>query len=471
MKQTIFDKIFLGFLVIIISVFLLLITYTTYATKRTLRNEKQASLLNQAEFISQQTLNNYISGNISKESLISQLNKQEDYLKVKVWFTDEKGDIIAVSHKEAYSNLPDNIFSLDDSDTLKSSFTLTGDFYHTFSDDVISVGLPIYSDQQLQGYIILHTSISDLDSVQTEIFAITYIPFFAIILISFVFLAYLSNKILRPLARINETAKEYSKGNFEAKTNITSNDELGELADSLNCMASDLSKLDEYRKNFIANISHDFRSPLTSIKGYLEAMLDGTIPVDNYDKYLTIVLNESKRLTKLTSGLLELNNFDTYGPILKKTTFDVMSIITDTTNTFEGRVVETGINFKINCLAKNTKVVADKIKMQQVIYNLVDNAIKFSPSGSTITIEISERNEKLFVAVKDKGTGIEKSKQKQVWDRFYKTDPSRGKDKKGTGLGLSITKEIIKAHDEHINLISTEGVGSEFIFSLTKSKE
>jgi signal transduction histidine kinase len=295
-----------------------------------------------------------------------------------------------------------------------------------------------------------------------------YIPFFGMLLVVVLVLIFFSGTILRPLSKINRTAREYAKGNFEAKTGVKRKDELGELADSLEYMAGELNKLDEYRKNFIANISHDFRSPLTSIKGYLEAMLDGTIPVEKYDRYLNIVLNESQRLTKLTEGLLELNDFDTYGPVLKRQRFDIVDVVKETRNTFEGRCEEKNIDFRLVCPAKDTFVYADKMKIGQVVYNLVDNAIKFSSDGGKIVVTISQKNDKIFVSVKDEGPGIEKDKQNKVWVRFYKTDSSRGKDKQGTGLGLSITKEIIKAHGENINLISTEGAGSEFVFSLSK---
>ncbi len=471
MKKTFFDKIFLGFFLVIVSVFILLVAYTTYSTKSTLIKEKQSNLLNEAELVAQQSIINYISGTNSADYLTSRFNEFEEYLNVSVWYANADGKMIAVSNKDSYAYLPDNLFDLDSENILGNSFTITGTFYDIFTSDMISIGVPIYSDDELQGYILLHTSLTELDTIQSDIFTITYFPFLAIILVSFILLAFLSSRVLLPLAKINATAKEYSKGNFDAKINISRNDEIGELANSLECMASDLSKLDEYRKNFIANISHDFRSPLTSIKGYIEAIIDGTIPPEMYDKYLNIVLSESNRLTKLTSGLLELNNFDTYGPILKRTSFNIVDIIKDTTNTFEGRVEKKSIQFKLKVKAEITLVYADKTKIQQVIYNLIDNAIKFSPKNSAITIEVTEKNEKLFIAVIDQGTGIEKDKQKNVWERFYKTDSSRGRDKQGTGLGLSITKEIIKAHGENINLISTEGVGSEFIFSLTRPKE
>jgi signal transduction histidine kinase len=236
-------------------------------------------------------------------------------------------------------------------------------------------------------------------------------------------------------------------------------------------MSGELSKLDDYQKRFVANISHDFRSPLTSIKGYAEAILDGTIPHDMQDKYLNIILFETERLNKLTSSLLELNRFETHGAILDIVSFDINLIIKKTAESFEGSCREKKITLNLVFASRETYVDADVGKIQQVLYNLIDNAIKFSHNNSKIKVTTEERGDKIFVSVKDYGIGIPKDSIKKIWDRFYKTDASRGKDKKGTGLGLSITKEIIQAHNENINVISTEGVGTEFVFSLTKSAE
>ena len=218
----------------------------------------------------------------------------------------------------------------------------------------------------------------------------------------------------------------------------------------------------------MANVSHDFRSPLTSIKGYVEAMTDGTIPSELHQKYLKIILFETERLTDLTTDLLTLNEFDTKELLLNKEEFDIQETIKSTAESFEGVCTPKHITIELLLLPGHVTVFADRRKIQQVLYNLIDNAIKFSESNSAITIEVVEKNEKVFVSIKDQGIGIPRKDQNKIWERFYKSDLSRGKDKKGTGLGLSIVKEIIQAHDEHINVISTEGVGTEFIFSLPR---
>jgi signal transduction histidine kinase len=226
--------------------------------------------------------------------------------------------------------------------------------------------------------------------------------------------------------------------------------------------------MEDYQKKFVANVSHDFRSPLTSIKGYVEAMADGTIPPELYEKYLNIILFETERLTDLTQDLLTLNEFDTK-MLLNKESFDIHEIIKNVAASFEGTCLEKRISIELIFATKRLHVYADKRKIQQVLYNLLDNAIKFSDIDSSITIETTERGEKVYISVKDYGVGIPRNSLNKIWERFYKTDPSRGKDKKGTGLGLAIVKEIIQAHDENINVISTEGVGTEFIFTLPKT--
>lgn len=289
-------------------------------------------------------------------------------------------------------------------------------------------------------------------------------------LFSFIILLGVHFFIYRPLRKITDAAKQYASGNLDVVIPVNSQDEMGYLSASLNYMSAQLKDMEDYQKKFVANVSHDFRSPLTSIKGYVEAMADGTIPVEMQDKYLKIILFETERLTDLTKDLLTLNEFDTKHLLLNRTEFDIQQLIKDTAASFEGTCTSKHITIDLLFASRTLTVWADQRKIQQVLYNLLDNAIKFSEFDSSITIETTERGEKAFISVKDNGIGIPRQSLNKIWERFYKTDLSRGKDKKGTGLGLSIVKEIIQAHNENINVISTEGVGTEFIFSLSKTK-
>ena len=471
MKHSLFDKIFLGFLLIFLSSFILVVIYSTNASKEALIKERTEVITNQAYLITAQSMTGYIQGSLTDEDLQSNLNYYSSTLDVSIWVLDTKGVVVAYSKASDHPEPPKNIFFLQQDFDLYEAYSYTGDFYGTFKDDVISVAVPIQYLEEPSGMVIVHSTMSQINEVQSNIVRVIYIPFLVMLVISFSLLALISQKIMRPIRRINTVAESYSTGNFEVEMGIKSRDEIGQLAPTLEYMASELSKLDDYRKDFISNISHDFRSPLTSIKGYAEAIQDGTIPPEKQQKYLNIIVDETKRLTKLTSSLLELNKFDSYGIWLVIKDFDIIKPVKAAMRFYEGKCQEKGINLILNNHCLNTMVKGDQTKIQQVIYNLLDNAIKFTPSGKSIYLTLTELNEKILVSVKDEGCGIPSESLKKIWTRFYKADTSRGKDKQGTGLGLSITREIILAHNENINVVSTEDVGSDFTFSLAKSSE
>ena len=269
-----------------------------------------------------------------------------------------------------------------------------------------------------------------------------------------------------PIKTIRTAAVEYAKGNYDHEMKIRSRDEFKELSDTIEYMVSELKQNEEKQRKFIANISHDFRSPLTSIKGYAEALKDGTIPYENKDKYLDIIQFESERLHKLTSSLLQLSSIDSGGLSLDIKSFDITKVIRNIADAFEGTCRNKKILLKLKFDEPKIFVDADQARIEQVIYNLTDNAIKFSPKDSEIIMGVQVKGVKAVVRVKDYGCGIPKESINRVFERFYKSDLSRGKDKKGTGLGLSIAKEIITAHDEEIHVISNEGAGTEFSFTL-----
>ena len=336
-------------------------------------------------------------------------------------------------------------------------------------DLMLAVAQPIYLNYSLRAYVCIFlpmTSVKQSVTQYLDIVNICYIAFMVVLLVIFAVIYIIT---LAPVRRMTRVTEEYARGHFDVPMKVRSHDEYKSLANAIKFMADEYKNLDDYQKKFVGNISHDFRSPLTSIKGYAEAMADGTIPQEMQKKYLDIILFETERLTKLTTSLLTLNGFENKGVILEITSFDINEVIHRTALSFEGTCTKKRITLNLVFGDEVLFVAADMGKIQQVLYNLIDNAIKFSNADSSIDIKTEEKGNKVFVAVKDYGIGIPKDSIKRIWERFYKTDLSRGKDKKGTGLGLSIAKEIIQAHRENINVISTEGVGTEFIFTLAKS--
>lgn len=430
-----------------------------------LREDTSQSLYQEANLIAANYLPSYFSEDVSEWTVHSQLSAMQTYLDSSLWFVDKEGNMIAAAVLPNTS-APESIQDFDPAESEGKQF-LTGYYHGYFSEEMITVTAPVIDGFYTKGYLLLHKPMSALEERCEQIILPVYITLAVIYILSFIILIGYQFFVYLPLCQITKAAQQYATGNLDYEIPVKTEDEMGYLSASLNYMSSQLKDMEEYQKKLVANISHDFRSPLTSIKGYVEAMTDGVIPPELYDKYLKIILFETERLTDLTQDLLTLNEFDTKEVLLNKTRFDIQETIKNTAAAFEGACRNKRISIELLLLPGEVMVYADLRKIQQVLYNLIDNAIKFSANESIVIIEITKKNGKTFVSVKDSGIGIPRKELNKIWERFYKSDLSRGRDKKGTGLGLAIVKEAIQAHDEHINVISTEGVGTEFIFSLS----
>lgn len=433
-----------------------------------LKDNTSQNLYREANLIATNYLPSYFLGNTSSWAVHSQLNAMQIYLDSSLWFVESNGTMITSSNIESTS-APASIRDFDPAEIAGSRY-ITGTYHDYFKEDVITIMAPVIKGFHTKGYLLIHKPLSTIEQEATRMMAPLYTTIGVVYVLAFLILLGFHFFIYRPLRKIIDAATQYASGNLDYEITLYTHDEIGYLSASLNYMSSQLKDMEDYQKKIVANVSHDFRSPLTSIKGYVEAMTDGTIPPELHEKYLNIILFETERLTDLTTDLLTLNEFDTKELLLDKTKFDIQETIKNTAASFEGVCTEKHIFIELLLLSEATYVYADQRKIQQVLYNLLDNAVKFSDNDSSITVEITRRNDKIFISVKDSGMGIPKKDLNKIWERFYKSDLSRGKDKRGTGLGLAIVKEAIQAHDEHINVISTEGVGTEFIFSLTKAE-
>lgn len=467
MKRTLYLKLLIGYVAFGILGFITIATFTSQFTLNYIEKKEAESLYRESNLLASGYASNYYRGTMTLEDVQSQFAAIGTYLNTDIWVISTDGQIL-INSKSSSSVSAIEDFAISDFGT---SFYQTGTFYDTFSDKHLTVFSPITINYRVRGYVLIHKPIRSLVAFKDGFLNISYMTLAIIFLCAFVVLGLFTYTVYIPIRKITRAARKYAEGNFDTQINIHTNDEIGYLAASLNYMATELSTLEDDQRKFIANVSHDFRSPLTSIKGYIEAIMDGTIPYEMQDKYLNIILFETERLNKLTQSMLELNKYGKKGTMLDITDFDINNTIKMVVQSFEGTCKEKKISFELILTGQTSFVSADMSKIQQVLYNLIDNAIKFSHADSSITIETTEKNEKVFISVKDTGIGIPKDSIKKIWERFYKTDLSRGKDKRGTGLGLAIVKEIISAHNENINVISTEGVGTEFIFTLPLAKQ
>lgn len=416
-------------------------------------------------------IRSYIKSRSSLDEVYTYFSSAAAYQNSTIWLMDADGNILINTSRPLMENKTPEKFPGLDPSKFTGSYYQVGDFFGYYSSDVLSVVSPITLDYSVKGYVVIHCYISKIEKECISILNISYVTLAAILILSLILVIGFRVLIYRPLNRVIYAADEYAAGNLNYTFMDEPHDEIEYLGATLQYMAGQMNKGGESQRKFLSNISHDFRSPLTSIKGYVAAILDGTIPVEMQDRYLHIVLSETERLEKLTKGLLTLNTFDDNGYLMEMTDFDINEVIKHTLETFEGVCQSRGINFSLTFEESRLLVHADMDKIQQVLYNLIDNAIKFSHNNSTIFIETIQKYEQVFVSIKDTGMGISQNDLSKIWNRFYKTDQSRGRNKKGTGLGLSIVKEIIQAHGENINVVSTEGVGSEFTFTLRSTSK
>ena len=434
----------------------------------TIRDDDASRLYREATILATDQLSDYYSEDMSFTATRTLLNGVNIYLEADLWLTDTDGNVLLSVSSSGTGMIPKQIQDFDPAEAEGEQY-LTGDYHGYYSDEVLTMIVPVTEGFSTKGYLLVHKPLSYFEEHQHSIMVCVYITLIVIYVLSFMIFLGIHLFIYLPLRKITEAAKQYASGNLDYEIPVNSQDEIGYLSASLNYMSTHLKDMEDYQKKFVANVSHDFRSPLTSIKGYIEAIADGTIPVELQGKYLNIILFETERLTDLTRDLLTLNEFDTKDLLLNKESFDLHEMMKQVAASFEGTCTSRKISIELLFASRVLYVHADRSKIQQVLYNLLDNAIKFSNPQSTVTIETTERGEKIFTSVRDYGIGIPKEDLSKIWERFYKSDLSRGKDKKGTGLGLAIVREIIQAHNENINVISTEGVGTEFIFSLPKS--
>lgn len=467
MRINLFIKYLVCYLLIVVSSLVILNTVIKLRIEEGMINDRLESMKSEAETIAESYMENYYSKEMSINTLENRLKTVDLFAEARILIVNPGGNVTTDSRSKFSSGgemkLPDWLLQ-------KDSY-IGKETEELFNEESVVVIYPIDIDFILKGYVVLVTSKAEIiDDARYHLDTLN-IGILVLVLVFLIVLFILYRISIVPLRAVIKASREYATGNLNYKLEMgrTRHDEFRDLMETIQFMASELNQMEEYRRKFISNISHDFRSPLTSIKGFATAMMDGTIPPELYNKYLKTICSETDRLTKLTAGLIELGKFDSKVALLDVKEFDINKVIKTTAQTFEGSCREKYISLNLIFENEVELVKADKGKIEQVLYNLIDNAIKFSYNNTNINVSTRQRGTKIFVSVKDFGIGIPKDALKKIWERFYKNDTSRGKDKKGSGLGLAIVKEIIQSHGEEINVVSTEGAGTEFVFTVSKA--
>lgn len=469
MKISLRSFYFIAYIFLVAAMFLLMNFWGAHLITQSLISERKAALYEEASSLSKRYFFNVRSlgeyDDHTEKTLRERMDSLQTMSHARYFLVDNNGRISVDSSTK--NSLEGQNFN-DLNPTFLDNGTYTGHLNTTFlPKETLSVIYPLSTDYDLNGYLVIITSLQQLKTSASHLLKNIRICFIVFLLLLLITLNLLCSSTLHPIRKLTSTVQEYSNGNFNDDRHHLPLQEYMPLLTAIQNLANSTQNANAYQKDFVANVSHDFRSPLTNIKGYAGAMLDGTIPPEIQQKYLGIILSEAERLSKLTEQLLELNRYENKGILLNYTTFDINEVIRNAAVSFEKRCTEKRISIHLIFSSPSLFVDADRDKISQVVQNLIDNAVKFSSQDSSIEIQTVEQKGKAFVTVSDHGIGIPEESLPHIWDRFYKTDVSRGKDKSGSGLGLAITKEIIDAHREYIHATSILGSGTDFSFTLS----
>lgn len=426
--------------------------------------EKRKNLITHGQEVNNLVIK-YMNNKISSDELNYSLQTLDRYLNARIWVVNPQGIVLQDSRPYEVQWLP--LKKQEMQKVLSGQIVWKiGEFGNRFDLAVLSVSIPLFLNEKVAGVILLDAPIYGVKGSLEQVYR--FIAIAALIAIVFAtFLTYwFSRKISNPLRRMSEAAVHLATGQFQEQVPVETNDEIGQLARSFNFMASELGRMEQMRRDFIANVSHELRSPLTSMRGFIQGMLDGTITGEHRERYLQIVFDETNRLTRLVNDLLDLARMESGKLDIELTVFNLNDVIDRVIDRLEPQISSRNILMETELLSGQVLVQADRDRIVQVLTNLLDNAIRFTPSRQLITVENWREDNKIYVAITDTGAGIPAEDLPHIWDRFHKADKARTRSKGGTGLGLAIVKHLIEAHGEEISVTSELNKGTRFTFSL-----
>ncbi len=489
MLKSTFVKYLLTFILIIFISFLILSSIVTTMIKAYFTDERERELVSTSAIISSFIENNGVEQLEAQGALdvvsniITPLINKESRLDILVVTAD--GRVILSSVNSLVDELDGfrrpiilgdlgsvdvslfNETTVDDRDSYFHEGTLNG----YLTDNSIACLDDVRTNGETRGYVIsLYSTVREDNFISTTrktvITTSAWVMAAAVIAVYFI-----TERIIHPLRNMTSAVKKFGKGDFSTRVTVYGNDEVAELSTAFNNMADSLEKLDKMRSSFLASVSHDLRTPMTTIAGFIDGIMSGAIPPEKQEYYLQIISSEIHRLSRLVSQLLDVSRLESGDRKMQFGEFDIAEVARIILISFEQKIEEKNLDVEFDVLDDEILVNADKDAIYQVVYNLCHNAIKFAGEGGKFRISILPLDSKhVKISVFDEGQSISKEELGMVFERFYKTDSSRGLDKNGVGLGLYICKTIIDAHDEKIGVESTEGVGTTFWFTLKTSK-
>ena len=463
-KESINQRIIVTFISVTSIVLIFLGSIITILFNKNYHSTKLSNLEKQMGII-ENSINNYLNQQDGSYSQLKEIIKMACIsTNTEAIITDRLGYVYLVNGED-YQNLMYRKIKLN-TESLSSNIEFKKEVFKVDNVSIKGYVKAIYEDGEIDGYMIM---VMQNESERNFNMFIIWITVIIEIIISAIVIKIVTNQIIiRPIDNINNVSKRLAKGEVEKRVVVNCNNEIGELAESFNIMAECLEKSDTKRREFISNVSHELRSPITSIKGFIGGILDGVIPRDRENYYLKIVYDEIDRLARLVNDLLDMSAMESGKFNLAITEFDINQVISLCILNLEHKIQEKGLNVKATFHNNRAYVLGDRDRIIQVVTNIIENSIKYSNDDGEIKIDVYSKGEKIYVDIFNSGECIEEKELNKIWDRFYKSDKSRT-NKLSTGLGLPIVRSILSQHNEDIWVKNIEGKGVSFIFTLKKS--
>ena len=430
----------------------------------------------------------YVVTDTGKEKLRSTLGILSSSCGADIFIVDAQGNTVICSEEYLHADTPDNEEfrcrhqkkhispSVISAAAKVREYRMTDRLGGIYDQNHFIVAVPFVAGgdvgkEYIAGFVFVASSASAISDFRSDVSRIVVVAVLIAAIISFCMVYMLTYKQVKPLREMVKAAQKYSDGDFTMRINFKSENEVGQLADALNEMGAKLAESETINRSFIANISHELKTPMTNISGYVNGILDGTIPPEQQDKYLRIISDETKRLARLVRSMLDLSKIDSGAMQLKKQKFNLSEVIFQALLSFEHRIEEKHIEIQGFDGLGTITVNGDADLIHQVLYNLFDNAVKFTNDGGYIRVKATVQNKIVTVSISNSGIGVSTEELSHIFERFYKTDKSRSFDRQGVGLGLYIVKTIVTLHGGRIHAEGSEGNYCNIIFTLPEASE
>ncbi len=474
MFKSVFSKYFSVLSLLFVVGFLAMSGLQIWLFTRSIAAEKRVLLQENAESIAAHTALSSVDSQLMPDGTVLYLLDQEelmpflrllgDAIDATIFLTDGQGDVLLCSSAEMTPLAKEtSLGGLTAQVGNRSLFTLTT-LEGLYQHPQYAVGVPIVIKGNSIGYVLATAPAATVWVMLESNLKVYVISVLGALVLSFGVGYVFTLRLVRPLRQMAAATRRFAQGDFSARVPVRGRDEVAELADALNHMAVSLSSVEMMRRSFVANVSHELKTPMTTIAGFVDGILDGTVPPSEQKRYMTIVSGEVKRLSRLVRSMLDLSRIDSGELQLKTVRMNLTEALYTVLVSSEQRIEKKNLHITGLESCVKAEIDGDADLMSQVLYNLVDNAIKFTNDGGNIDMRITVADGRVNFAIRNTGAGIPAEEMPQIFERFYKSDRSRGLDKNGMGLGLYIVKTVINLHHGEVAVRSVAGEFTEFAF-------